>query len=76
MYETGADGKTRVTGLRIGREGAEQLVKADVYVAALDVPGAQQLIPSEWRKMEMFDNIYKLVGVPVITVQLRWVDIS
>jgi len=72
LYETGADGKTRVTGLRIGREGAEQLVKADVYVAALDVPGAQQLIPSEWRKMEMFDNIYKLVGVPVITVQLRY----
>jgi zeta-carotene desaturase len=71
MYETGADGKTRVTGLRIGRQGAEKVIKADAYVAALDVPGAQRLIPSDWRKMKMFDNIYKLVGVPVITVQLR-----
>ena len=25
-----------------------------------------------WRSMELFDNIWKLVGVPVITVQLRY----
>ena len=25
-----------------------------------------------WRNMQMFDNIWKLVGVPVITVQLRY----
>lgn len=25
-----------------------------------------------WRNMELFDNIWKLVGVPVITVQLRY----
>lgn len=25
-----------------------------------------------WRNMKMFDNIWKLVGVPVITVQLRY----
>ena len=25
-----------------------------------------------WRNMESFDNIWKLVGVPVITVQLRY----
>ncbi len=99
-------------------------MQADAYVAALDVPGAQRLLPSAWRSMQVrarrpgaalrsrpaaarctgaarhrpahrrqhphglpftrtclpfsrplaqtFDNIYKLVGVPVITVQLRY----
>ncbi len=72
MYESGPDGKPRVTGLRIGPQGREQVVKADVYVAALDVPGAKRMIPQPWRKFPLFDNIYKLVGVPVITVQLRY----
>ncbi len=26
----------------------------------------------EWRKYPLFDNIFQLVGVPVITVQLRY----
>ena len=60
-----------VTGLRLTRAGQEQIVTADAYVAALDVPGAQRLIPEDWRRFPLFDNIYKLVGVPVITVQLR-----
>lgn len=30
------------------------------------------MLPEEWRQWEMFDNIYELVGVPVITVQLRY----
>jgi zeta-carotene desaturase len=51
--------------------GREQIVRADAYVAALDVPGAQRLMPQDWRRFPEFDNIYKLVGVPVITVQLR-----
>jgi uncharacterized protein with NAD-binding domain and iron-sulfur cluster len=51
--------------------GREQVVRADAYVAALDVPGAQRLLPQDWRRFPEFDNIYKLVGVPVITVQLR-----
>jgi zeta-carotene desaturase len=29
-------------------------------------------LPEEWKEYEMFNNIYKLVGVPVITVQLRY----
>ena len=29
-------------------------------------------ILQEWRKHTEFDNIYKLAGVPVITVQLRY----
>lgn len=72
LYETGADGKTRVTGLKVGQKGKETMIKADAYVAALDVPGAQRFIPAPWRKYPEFDNIYKLVGVPVITVQLRY----
>ena len=52
--------------------GIEQTVHADVYVAACDVPGIKRLLPPRWREWELFDNIYKLVGVPVITVQLRF----
>ena len=47
-------------------------IKADAYVGALDVPGAKRMIPSAWRKDRFFDNIHKLVGVAVITVQLRY----
>lgn len=41
-------------------------------MAACDVPGIKRLLPSSWREWEFFDNIYKLVGVPVVTVQLRY----
>lgn len=40
--------------------------------AACDVPGIKRLLPQPWREWEFFDNIYKLVGVPVVTVQLRF----
>jgi zeta-carotene desaturase len=40
--------------------------------AACDVPGIKRLLPAEWREWDMFDNIYKLDGVPVVTVQLRY----
>jgi len=73
-YETDANGVTRVTGLVVGRgEEGQKTVTADAYVAALDVPGIQKFLPQQWRKQhKMFDNIYKLVGVPVMTVQLRY----
>lgn len=45
MYEDGPDGLPVVTGLRMARAGKEKIVKADAYVAALDVPGAKRLIP-------------------------------
>eukprot|EP00879_Flechtneria_rotunda_P025719 GHRR01027358.1.p1 GENE.GHRR01027358.1~~GHRR01027358.1.p1 ORF type:complete len:451 (+),score=201.26 GHRR01027358.1:809-2161(+) len=72
LHEQGPEGKPHVTGLVIGREGKQQVVTADAYVAALDVPGVQRLLPQQWRQYAEFDNIYKLVGVPVITVQLRY----
>lgn len=49
-----------------------QVVRADAYVGALDVPGAKKMIPESWRRFSLFSNIDKLVGVPVITVQLRY----
>ncbi len=61
-----------VTGITIGRGDKEEEVKGDVYIAACDVPGIKRLLPSEWRKWQEFDNIYKLETVPVVTVQLRF----
>lgn len=72
LYEDGPEGRPRVKGLRLASGTMDKVVTADVYVAALDVPGAQRLLPQAWRKYPEFDNIYKLRGVPVITVQLRY----
>ncbi|KAL2942483.1 Zeta-carotene desaturase chloroplastic/chromoplastic [Bienertia sinuspersici] len=36
------------------------------------VTGIAMLLPAEWRDLEIFNNIYKLEGVPVVTVQLRY----
>lgn len=43
-----------------------------LLVAACDVPGIKRLLPTQWRELEFFNNIYELVGVPVVTVQLRY----
>ena len=40
--------------------------------AAAPHAGAKRLIPQAWRTHPEFDNIHKLVGVAVITVQLRY----
>lgn len=71
LYEEGPDGKPFVTSLRMRKAGKTSYLKADVYVAALDCGGAKRMIPAPWRKYPIFDNIYQLDGVPVITVQLR-----
>ncbi|KAL5198590.1 hypothetical protein ABZP36_002102 [Zizania latifolia] len=72
LYDNSPDGETYVKGLLISKATSREIIKADAYVAACDVPGIKRLLPSEWRKWDMFDNIYKLDGVPVITVQLRY----
>lgn len=73
LYEDDGDGGLRITGLKVGPAGRERPVTADAYVAALDVPGIQRFVPAPWReRWAFFDNIYKLVGVAVITVQLRY----
>lgn len=43
-----------------------------LLMAACDVPGIKRLLPTQWRESEFFNNIYELVGVPVVTVQLRY----
>jgi zeta-carotene desaturase len=64
--------QTLVTGLRVAQDDSEDIITADAYVAACDVPGIQRLLPSAWRQWPEFDNIYKLEAVPVATVQLRF----
>ncbi|MBF2026595.1 MAG: 9,9'-di-cis-zeta-carotene desaturase [Oscillatoriales cyanobacterium C42_A2020_001] len=66
------DGQTQVTGIAIAKGDTEEIITADAYLAACDVPGIQRLLPAEWRKWQEFDNIYKLEAVPVVTVQLRF----
>jgi len=61
-----------VTGLLIAQGEDTEMVTADAYIAACDVPGIQRLLPQEWRRWAEFDRIYKLEAVPVVTVQLRF----
>lgn len=72
LYKYTPEGEPYVSGLTISKATQKEVVKADVYVAACDVPGIKRLLPEQWRQWELFDKIYKLVGVPVITVQLRF----
>jgi len=61
-----------VTGLLVAQGEETEMVTADAYIAACDVPGIQRLLPQEWRRWAEFDRIYKLEAVPVVTVQLRF----
>ncbi|BAF21059.1 zeta-carotene desaturase, chloroplastic/chromoplastic isoform X1 [Oryza sativa Japonica Group] len=72
LYDKSPDGETYVKGLLLSKATSREIIKADAYVAACDVPGIKRLLPSEWRQWDTFDNIYKLDGVPVVTVQLRY----
>ena len=72
LWKDGPDGTPVVKGLKINRGSKAKVVTADAYVAALDVPGAKRLIPQDWRRMPMFDKIFDMDGVPVMTVQLRY----
>lgn len=62
----------KVTGLVIPKGSEDEIITADAYVCACDIPGIQRLIPDEWRKWQEFDHIFKLDAVPVATVQLRF----
>ncbi|KMZ72148.1 9,9'-di-cis-zeta-carotene desaturase [Zostera marina] len=72
LYNKSPNGETYVTGLSMSKATDKRIVKADAYLAACDIPGIKRLLPSQWREWDQFDNIYKLVGVPVVTVQLRY----
>ncbi|XWS57656.1 hypothetical protein CRYUN_Cryun09bG0192100 [Craigia yunnanensis] len=66
LYDKSADGETYVTGL------ATSKVNHFWCCSSLDIPGIKRLFPSQWRESQFFNNIYELVGVPVVTVQLRY----
>jgi zeta-carotene desaturase len=51
------DNRTQVTGLTVANRKTEEIITADIYVCACDVPGIQGLIPPNWRKWSLFDNI-------------------
>ena len=71
LYSEDDDGKLEVTGMRIGKGTSTSVIHADAYIGALDLPGAQRIVPPAWRRLKTFDDIYRLSGVPVVTVQLR-----
>lgn len=70
LDETGE--QPAITSIQVAQGDRVETVTADAYVFACDVPGIQRLIPQEWRKWSLFDNIFKLTAVPVVTVQLRF----
>mmetsp|Transcript_27079 Transcript_27079/g.42036 ORF Transcript_27079/g.42036 Transcript_27079/m.42036 type:complete len:588 (+) Transcript_27079:102-1865(+) len=71
LFEEDENGMpTRVTGIKVGSR--EEVKEYDVVVAALDVPGIKKVLPDEFRKYPMFDNIYNLECVPIATVQVRF----
>lgn len=71
VHEVDAAGlPTRVKGIVTGAK--EQLREFDAVVAALDVPGIKKVLPASFRQYPMFDNIYKLDTVPIVTVQARF----
>ncbi|MFM6202609.1 MAG: FAD-dependent oxidoreductase, partial [Dolichospermum sp.] len=55
--------ETRVTGILVAQGDTEELITADAYLCACDVPGIQRVLPQAWRKWPEFDNIYKLDAV-------------
>jgi zeta-carotene desaturase len=69
---TEPDTETHVTGIVVADGDTTEIITADAYVFACDIPGIQRVLPQEWRKWSEFDNIYKLEAVPVATVQLRF----
>jgi zeta-carotene desaturase len=69
---TESETETRVTGIVVAQGDKTEVVSADAYVFACDVPGIQRVLPSQWRKWAEFDGIYHLDAVPVATVQLRF----
>ena len=70
LYEEGSE--TKVTGIAVAQGETEEVIQADAYVFACDVPGIKKVLPETWRKWSEFDNIYQLEAVPVATVQLRF----
>lgn len=71
LYDVDSNGMpTRVKGIKVGQK--EEIKEYDAVVMALDVPGIKNVLPADFRKYPMFDNIYNLDTVPIATVQVRF----
>jgi len=67
------DGTVRGFLIR-GLEGAaDETITADAYVSAMSVDVMKVLTPLEWRKLDCFEKLDGLEGVPVINLHL-WFD--
>ncbi|MBD1836583.1 15-cis-phytoene desaturase [Trichocoleus sp. FACHB-90] len=68
-----SDGTVRGFLIR-GLNGAEdEILTADMYVSAMPVDPLKVMLPQPWQKMEYFQKLDGLEGVPVINVHL-WFD--
>ncbi|GAB4476708.1 MAG: 15-cis-phytoene desaturase [Elainellaceae cyanobacterium] len=67
------DGTVRGFAVR-GLDGApDEVVTADIYVSAMPVDVIKALMPEPWTKIEFFQKMQSLEGVPVINIHL-WFD--
>jgi 15-cis-phytoene desaturase len=57
-----------------GLDGApDEVVTADIYVSAMPVDVMKVLMPESWRKIDFFERMQAMEGVPVINIHL-WFD--
>jgi len=71
VYDTDEKGMpSYIRGIKVGA--SDEVREFDTVIAALDVPGIKKMLPKDFRKYPMFDNIYKLETVPIATVMLRF----
>ncbi|KJH70873.1 15-cis-phytoene desaturase [Aliterella atlantica] len=60
--------------LQRGLDGLEdEIIAADMYVSAMPVDPLKVMLPGEWKKLEFFQQLDGLEGVPVINVHM-WFD--
>jgi 15-cis-phytoene desaturase len=52
---------------------ADEVLTADLYVSAMPVDPLKVMLPEPWRKMDFFNKLEGLEGVPVINLHL-WFD--
>lgn len=67
------DGRVRGFLLRELNGSENQILTADIYVSAMPVDPLKVMLPDSWRKLEYFQKLQGLEGVPVINLHL-WFD--
>ena len=65
------DGSVKHYVIEKGSE--KEAIYADAYVSALPVDIFKRILPEEWKKLDIFEKLKGLNGVPVINIHL-WFD--